>query len=189
MEETELNRDESSSRTLEMLISDAKLLVKPGDASAALLRGDQIVRNYADDQRSWLFRGYLRERSGDLQGAIEDIGEAISLNPTTIHSFYTRGRCYFQLGRDVAAVADFTRAIELCDLQKDDYYADALFFERAETFLRLGRKADALADIRRVPDGLRWWTFELRSKEDVIMDCLKQAGDTGGPVIGGKEQP
>jgi hypothetical protein len=60
---------------------------------------------------------------------------------------------------------------DLCDSLNDNYSRSALHFERAEAFIRLAKKAEALEDAQRVPDDIRWWTFELRTKEDLIRDC------------------
>lgn len=120
-----------------------------------------------------MLRGYLNERTGNLESALKDAEQAVVLGAKGPREFYTRGRYHFQLGHNAAAVEDFTTAIRLCDLLKDDYYRNALHFERAEAYLRLGKKAEALADVTLVPDDSHWWTFELRSKQDLIRDCMK----------------
>lgn len=160
-------------KNLDELISKAKSLVRDGDEAAAFEYADQIVEEYPNNPKSWMLRGYLNERSGNLQSALRDAERVVALGANGPREFYTRGRYHFQLGHNTAAVEDFTTAIGLCDLLKDDYYRNALYFERAEAYLRLGKKAEALADANLIPNDSRWWTFKLRSKQDLIRDCMK----------------
>lgn len=160
-------------KTLHELISKARSLATNKNESEAFDLANRIVEKYPHEPESWMLRGYLNDLTGNLEGAINDVERAMTLGSAGPREFYTRGKYQFQLGRDTAAIEDFTAAISLCDCLKDDYFRNALHFDRAEAYLRQGKKAEALADANLVPDDMRWWTFELRSKEDLIRDCMK----------------
>jgi len=134
-------------------------------------RANQIVQEYPHEPEAWMLRGYLNELAGNLESAIDDVERAMDLGMKGPREFYSRGRYHFQAGHDSDAVEDYTTAINLCDSLNDDYFKSALHFERAEAFIRQGKKVEALEDARRVPDDTSWWTFELRTKEDLIRDC------------------
>jgi tetratricopeptide (TPR) repeat protein len=155
------------------LTAKVRSLARSGKESEAMDRANQIAEDYPREPESWMLRGYLNELAGNLESAISDVERAMALGTAGPREFYTRGRYHFQAGHDSAAVEDYTTAINLCDSLSDDYFRTALHFERAEAYIRLGKKAEALEDAHRVPDDSRWWTFELRTKHDLIRDCTR----------------
>ena len=57
-------------------------------------------------------RGLLRGRFGQIDEAIEDLKEAIRLNPTA-ESYNGRGRIYSESGKLAEAIADYTESLKL----------------------------------------------------------------------------
>jgi hypothetical protein len=68
-------------------------------------------------------------------------------------------------------VQDFSKALELCDFQENDYYREELHFWRAEAFLELGKQREALRDLAKVRDDFQSLTYILRTKQDLLHDC------------------
>ena len=100
-----------------------------------------------------------------------DLTRAIELDSREPHLFYTRGRNRFQLGDNAAAVEDFVSGLELSDQLKNDYYREELHFWRAEALIRLGKMDETLQDLSHVRDDHRAWTYQLRTKRDLLRDC------------------
>ena len=119
----------------------------------------------------WLLRGYLHERTDNHVAATADLTHAIELDSREPHLFYTRGRNRFQLGDNAGAIEDFDSGLELCDRLENDYYREELHFWRAEALIRLGRTEEALQNLSHVRDDHRAWTYQLRTKLDLLRDC------------------
>jgi tetratricopeptide (TPR) repeat protein len=161
---------------LDNLIAKAKKLARNRDEEAAMTLANELVAHYPNEMKVWLLRGYLHELGNDYTGAVADLTRAIEINAMEPHLFFTRGANRFALGDDQSAIDDFTEGLDLCDLHKNDYYRETLHFWRAEALLRLGKKHEALADLARVHDGFRFWTYKLRTKADLLDDCHRLAG-------------
>ena len=65
-------------------------------------------------------RGYVKENSGDFQGAIEDFTKAIMLSPGYAVAYDNRGIAYSAMGDLENAIKDFHKAIE-----SNHHYAEA----------------------------------------------------------------
>jgi tetratricopeptide (TPR) repeat protein len=95
----------------------------------------------------FLNRATVRAAAGDADTALEDMARAITLDPKRALLFKTRGEIIHHLGQDPrAAIADFTRAI---DLEPD--YRDA-YFKRAVALEDSGDLAAALRDYSKALD-------------------------------------
>jgi tetratricopeptide (TPR) repeat protein len=71
-------------------------------------------------------QGLDKALAKDYPGAIEAFEMALISNPNWAEVYYRRGLVYFDLGDNLASVADYTRSIELQPQQKDAYYGRAL---------------------------------------------------------------
>jgi len=60
-----------------------------------------------------LFRGNIKLRKGDLNGAMADLNQAIELNPQYGLAYRNRGNAKRKKGDLDGAIADFNRAIQL----------------------------------------------------------------------------
>jgi tetratricopeptide (TPR) repeat protein len=159
------------SSELDQVVARAHQLVKEKKRGDAMSLANQAVEEYRDEMEAWLLRGYLHELSQDYVNAADDLTRAIELNSKEPHLYYTLGRYHFQLRNINAAIEDFSKALDLCDFYKNDYYRDELFFWRAEALLRLGNKNAALKDLENLRDDFTSWTYALRTKRDLITDC------------------
>jgi tetratricopeptide (TPR) repeat protein len=161
------------SSTLDEVVATAHRLVKQKKRGEAMSLANQAIAQYPDEMEAWLLRGYLHELSEDYVVAAADLTVAIELKAKEPHLYYSRGRYYFQLNDLDSAVNDFSKALELCDYYKSDYYKEELYFWRAEALLRLGKKDAALKDINNLQDDFKSWSYALRTKQDLQADCQR----------------
>ena len=104
---------------------------KKNKAKLALLTN--LLKIQPQNAHDYDKRGLMRQQLGDLEGAIADFSQAISLFSYNIAKYLTnRGLCHQQLGDLQKAIADFSKAIEY-----DDEYADA-FLNRGICLQSLG---------------------------------------------------
>jgi tetratricopeptide (TPR) repeat protein len=164
------------STDLDGLISKAKSLKRSGDAEGAMSLAHELVKRYPDEMDSWSLRAYLHAGGGNYELATADLTLAIAINSMEPVLFWHRGRYESRQGKYQSAVSDFSRGLELCDHYKDDYYREALHFFRAEALINIGKKREALADLDHVRDGLKTWTYKLRTKAELLEECAKLSG-------------
>jgi|ERR1017187_8162364 tetratricopeptide (TPR) repeat protein len=155
------------------LISRARQLAKAGEMQEAHSLAAELTRLYPSLCEAWVLGAYLHALDQDYVSAVAVLSEAINLNSLEPGLFFHRGRNEIKLGQDRAALDDFSRGLDLCDQFDNDYYRETLLFMRAEALLRLGRKAEARADLARVRDGFTIWTYRLVSKEALLGECLR----------------
>lgn len=115
------------------------------DASAA-------IQMDPENMRAYMLRGHARKNLGYasndldlLQGALEDYGRAIQLDPATARDAYMgRARMLSRAYREEPAIRDFTRAIELDPALPDAY------LERGQAYIDIERYAEATEDFEHV---------------------------------------
>ncbi len=153
------------------LIAYADKLSRQKKRDEALVLANQLVEQYSHEMKVWDLRAHLYTIKNEYKLALADYTKAISIYPE--HGLYfARGIANFEVGDNRAAVEDFTNALVYYK-SDDESYRWYLYFWRAETLLRMGRKEEALSDLEHVRDGFDTWTYKLRSKEDLIADCKK----------------
>ena len=64
-------------------------------------------------QRLFITGVYVKDKLGDIQGAIEDYNKAIEINPKYAEAFYNRGIAKFTIGDKEGACSDWRKAGEL----------------------------------------------------------------------------
>jgi tetratricopeptide (TPR) repeat protein len=160
---------------IDRVVAEAKKLARDGNEDQAMLLANELIAQHPNDLKVWLLRGYLHELKDDYPAAVADLTRAIEVNSLEPHLFLTRGINEFAQGNNQAAVCDFKKGLELCDFHHNEYYRETLHFWRAEAFLRLGKKREALSDLADVRDDFSFWTYELRTKLDVLADCRRLA--------------
>jgi tetratricopeptide (TPR) repeat protein len=167
---------------LDNLIAAAKKRARDGDNEGAMSLANDLIDRYTNEWRVWSLRAYLQRRSGRYAEAVSDLTRAIEITIInleesaqagliTVDLLFNRGADKFALGDTHSAIEDFSSGLALCDRYASDDYRETLHFWRAEAFLRLGKKSEALSDLRRVRDDFRFWTYELRTKADLLAEC------------------
>ncbi len=163
--------DETESKAFDETIAKAKQLARAGDGPAAIALADEAINRYPHKIDGWMVRGFVHELEDEYESAAADMTRAIELNSLEPHLYYSRGRYFFHLGDDRNAADDFSQGLRLSKFHNNDYYREELLFWRAEAFLRLGKKKEALEDLATVSDDFTSWTFKLRTKQDLLRDC------------------
>jgi tetratricopeptide (TPR) repeat protein len=105
--------------------------------------GESAPSPPASDGNFYLERGIASYRSGDFQGAIGNLGEAIRLNPNDAQSYHIRGNVWDELGVFERALADYDEAIRISP------DSPAVFHDRAILWQRKGAFDKALVDLDR----------------------------------------
>src|SRR5262249_43933069 len=70
-------------------------------------------------------RAIARASQGDNQGAIEDLNQALALNPNYTDAFMSRAYARAALGDNRGAIDDFTQALRLAPNEADAYLGRA----------------------------------------------------------------
>jgi tetratricopeptide (TPR) repeat protein len=156
---------------LEKSISRAEFLAMAGQQEAAMKLACELIEQHPDKMEAWSLRAYLYGRVGKHSDAIADLTHAIEINPMEPHLFYDRGLKHLAQGNSKSAVDDFTNGLTLCDHYNNDYYREPLYFLRADGLLKLGKKGDALEDLQHVRADFSVWTYELRTKAELLAEC------------------
>ncbi|GGA14303.1 tetratricopeptide repeat protein [Dyella caseinilytica] len=158
---------------LEKLIASIETRVRADDPQA-LAEVNDLIERFPEDARVWSLRSYIRSRSNDFDGAIQDMTQAIELAPTEPVFFFNRGRFHLRLGRAKEAIEDFTRGLEQCAHHQNNYYRDSLLFFRAAAHVRLRDGAAAAADLSEIEDDeFSLWIEGLVSKKQLMAEAEK----------------
>jgi len=135
----------------------------------------KLSEQYPESAEVWHTLAYAHETEDEYTAAIAAITRAIELSPKEPALFFERGGYALNTGEYERAVADFSQGLVLSDEFNWDYYREALHFMRAEAFVQLGKKAEALADLSHVADDRTYWTTKRRSKADLLALCGEEA--------------
>lgn len=147
-------------------------LIQNGNYEDALRVVDALVIDQPSEASIWRTRAHVNSMSGDKQSAILDMDKAIQFCNIEPDYYFTRGILHFKTGNYKIAVDDFTHVIKLCDHHSSDYYREAGHFFRADAYVRLGQFSKALDDCAHIRNGTTAWTDRIRSKEQIMGDCL-----------------
>ncbi len=98
---------------------------------------------------AYVTRAEIREKSGDYEGAVDDLTEAIRIDPNIAATHAARGMNYLSLNEWKKALADSDKALSLGDRD----LVGSISFVRAAALMALRRNEEALAATARVPQG------------------------------------
>jgi hypothetical protein len=145
---------------------------------------------YGDDELSKLERveelsdsGDRKIGDGDFQGAVEDLSEAIRLDPQNSRCYGLRGTAYYEMGRYEKSIEDDSKAI---DLHSDPTY----LYNRAESYYKTGKDDEALSDLSHALELAREMPIyhylipEIRKLVNIIEDKTLNGEDYYQPPIG-----
>jgi len=131
----------------------------------------KLVEQYPENSRAWDTLACAHQAKNDYPAAIAALSRAIELNPKRPVLFLKRGEYALHTGDHERAVADLSQSLVLSDELNWNACREELHFLRAETFVQLGKKAEALADLSHVRDDYVSWRAEPRSKADLLVLC------------------
>ncbi|MDE0538581.1 MAG: tetratricopeptide repeat protein [Rhodospirillales bacterium] len=96
---------------------------------------------------AYVTRAEIRGKSGDYQGAVDDLTAAIGIDPNIAATHAARGMNYLSLNEWEMALADADKALSLGDRE----LVGSISFVRATALMALRRFEEALAAAARVP--------------------------------------
>lgn len=131
------------------------------------LGGNQLAEAYVG-------RAWMHFQANRADAAIADYSEAIRLNPAHTTAYQNRGLSYLDKNDPAAADRDFTKVIELTSANKPDARA---FAARAEARRRLGRLAEAQADIARALELDKNSSYFQKVRDSIQADIKRPAED------------
>ena len=82
---------------------------------------DHIIKLDSGNYVAYYDRGLLKERKGDLAGALRDYSHVIGLDPEHAQAYNNRGVLCNRLGDSAGAMADFNTAIRLAPSSPEAY--------------------------------------------------------------------
>lgn len=95
------------------VMAKADILYESGEAKAAILELSKYVAHYPEYYGGYYRRGWYKDNSSDVDGAIEDYTMAIVLQPDYAYAYLGRGDMYALKGDKKSAEADYKKVIEL----------------------------------------------------------------------------
>ncbi len=154
-------------------------MLEAGDDETARSLVNQLVERFPNEIKAWSLHGHIYAQARDFAQATTDLTRAIEINAMEPSLFFDRGRYELEQGEFQSAIRDFSKALELCDYYKNDYYRELLHFMRAEAFCLAGMKVEAIQDLGHVRDDLQAWTYKLRTKAQLLRDVNRLPGTSG----------
>lgn len=118
-------------------LQKADLLYYSGKPQEAIAQLGKYIAQYPDFYYGYYRRGFLKDKTQDIDGAIEDYTISIALDPTNAYSYLGRGDMYHAKGNELMAIADYQKVIELDTVPENSSCAQY-------AFLQLGQKEEAI---------------------------------------------
>jgi serine/threonine protein kinase len=123
----------------------------------ALKYYDIYLDNIKDNIAAYLNRGDLRQRVGDIAGALADYNKSLELNPDYVWALNNRGWIYYSVRHDTdKALADFNKASDV----RPEYYWT--YMNRAAVYEYLNDWNKAEEDYN--------WASDLRPDSSIVME-------------------
>ena len=142
---------ESESKLEPALLKLAKAKIDEKEPASSLDRGAPsaggigLGPSRSDEAGNYFYHGYISSRQGDLKAAVESYTKAIEFDPQYTEAYYERAMMHRAIGDHAAAIADFTKVIEVGseDLQRP-------YYERGMSQVENGNYDAAIADFTKV---------------------------------------
>ena len=124
---------EMDSTDNDYLMNKADVLYYLGRMDECLPIIDRYIENAPDFFGGYYRRGFYKDNTRDVEGAIEDYSMAIALNPDYAYAYFGRGDMYTLQGDKEAAEADFRKAVEIDTVPETGACAMFAYLELGET--------------------------------------------------------
>ena len=163
----------SSEDQLKRILKTAYDLACKMEYEKALAICDWLIESASTEIAGYRERAAVKECMEDTDGAIRDLQIVISRFDKEPADFYTLGLLLLQVGETTAAIDAFSRALDLGEKANYHYYMNPSLLFRAQSHIKLGNYAEALADARRLP--INYQTHipgsGMRSKEQIVAEA------------------
>jgi O-antigen ligase len=132
------------SQAAEQARAESRALMRNGANASALAKAREATELSPLDARMWANQAFLREASGDKEGAAVDHGQARTLQPTRASHALNTARLFAERGDNSKARSFFDQSVAL------DPQDTSLRLERARFLQKTGDSRGAQADFERV---------------------------------------
>ena len=152
----------------------ASLLLQANDVSGALQDLEKAVTLAPDDASIRVNRAQAYRSFGRNDEAMSDLNHAVSVSPDLMAARFNRGVMYVARNEFDKALLDFDQCIAI------DPHTAGPYFNRASTYYSLGRKKDAVADLKhflKLTDNDAWKKSAqdlLKSWQDIDADKTEE---------------
>lgn len=127
------------------LYEKANILDNAGRTQEAIKTMSDYIANTPDEPAGYYQRGWFKDHSGDIEGALEDYTMAITLQPNVAYAYLNRGVLYRLKGENAKAESDFKKVVRLDSIPED---AECSFY----AYYYLGQKDKAIEVLNTILD-------------------------------------
>lgn len=127
------------------LYEKANILDNAGRTQEAIKTMSDYIANTPDEPAGYYQRGWFKDHSGDIEGALEDYTMAITLQPNVAYAYLNRGVLYRLKGENAKAESDFKQVVRLDSIQEE---AECSFY----AYYYLGQKDKAIEILNTILD-------------------------------------
>ena len=127
------------------LYEKANILDNAGRTQEAIKTMSDYIANTPDEPAGYYQRGWFKDHSGDIEGALEDYTMAITLQPNVAYAYLNRGVLYRLKGENAKAESDFKQVVRLDSIPED---AECSFY----AYYYLGQKDKAIEALNTMLD-------------------------------------
>lgn len=127
------------------LYQKANILDNAGRTQEAIKTMSDYMANTPDEPAGYYQRGWFKDHSGDIEGALEDYTMAITLQPNVAYAYLNRGVLYRLKGENAKAESDFKQVVRLDSIPKE---AECSFY----AYYYLGQKDKAIEILNTILD-------------------------------------
>lgn len=127
------------------LYEKANILDNAGRTQEAIKTMSDYIANTPDEPAGYYQRGWFKDHSGDIEGALEDYIMAITLQPNVAYAYLNRGVLYRLKGENAKAESDFKQVVRLDSIPEE---AECSFY----AYYYLGQKDKAIEILNTILD-------------------------------------
>lgn len=127
------------------LYEKANILDNAGRTQEAIKTMSDYIANTPDEPAGYYQRGWFKDHSGDIKGALEDYTMAITLQPNVAYAYLNRGVLYRLKGENAKAESDFKQVVRLDSIPEE---AECSFY----AYYYLGQKDKAIEILNTILD-------------------------------------
>lgn len=127
------------------LYEKANILDNAGRTQEAIKTMSDYIANTPDEPAGYYQRGWFKDHSGDIEGALEDYTMAITLQPNVAYAYLNRGVLYRLKGENAKAESDFKQVVCLDSIPEE---AECSFY----AYYYLGQKDKAIEILNTILD-------------------------------------
>ena len=127
------------------LYEKANILDNAGRTQEAIKTMSDYIANTPDEPAGYYQRGWFKDHSGDIEGALEDYTMAITLQPNVAYAYLNRGVLYRLKGENAKAESDFKQVVRLDSIPEE---AECSFY----AYYYLGQKDKAIEALNTMLD-------------------------------------